>query len=258
MLSFANGVVVAAPWVAGCDGVWSGTRRLAFPDAPQPVYTGLSGTGGFLDLPQVPATGGFMRMVFGDRAFFGYIKEGDGPVFWFDSFPLDEEIALARPDPKALGELTRSLHATDPAPVRDIAAAVSDVPRSYPVFNMQHLPHWHDDRVVLLGDAAHAVSPHAGQGASMAIEDAVVLATCLSARTTPAQAFAEYERLRRDRVEYIVKMSRRNGSQKRASGRLALFFRDLILPWVISLGVRVGRKVQRYRADLVEIERAVV
>jgi 2-polyprenyl-6-methoxyphenol hydroxylase-like FAD-dependent oxidoreductase len=257
VLSFANGIVVAAPWVAGCDGVWSRVRRLTFPNAPQPVYTGLSGTGGFLDLPNVPDTGGFMRMVFGDKAFFGYIKEGDGPVFWFDSFPLDEEAALGTPDPQALGALTRRLHAADPTPVRDIASAVNDVPRSYPVFDMQHLPHWHDDRVVLLGDAAHAVSPHAGQGASMAIEDAVVLATCLSGRASPAQAFADYQRLRRKRVEHIVRMSRRNGSQKRATGRLALFFRDLILPWVIPLGVRAGRKVQRYRADLVEPERPV-
>nr|WP_244420824.1 FAD-dependent monooxygenase [Mesorhizobium japonicum] len=40
---------------------------------------------------------------------------------------------------------------------------------------MLHLPQWHTDRVVVLGDAAHAVAPHSGQGASMAIEDAVVL-----------------------------------------------------------------------------------
>jgi 2-polyprenyl-6-methoxyphenol hydroxylase-like FAD-dependent oxidoreductase len=257
-LSFANGISVPAPWVAGCDGVWSRVRRLAFPDAPQPVYTGLSGTGGFIDLPEVPATGGFMRMVFGEKAFFGYIKEGDGPVFWFDSFPLDEDAALARPDPAALAVLTRTLHANDPAPVRDIAAAVTEVPRAFPVFDMEHLPRWHDDRVVLLGDAAHAVSPHAGQGASMAIEDAVVLAACMSARPTPADAFAAHQELRRERVEYIVRMSRRNGSQKRATGRLALFFRDLILPWVIPLGVRAGRKVHRYRADVEPLVRPVV
>jgi 2-polyprenyl-6-methoxyphenol hydroxylase-like FAD-dependent oxidoreductase len=257
VLSFANGMVVPAPWVAGCDGVWSRTRRIAFPDAPQPVYTGLSGTGGFIDLPDVPDTGGFMRMVFGDKAFFGYIKQGDWPVFWFDSFPLDEEAALARPDPQALAALTRTLHADDPAPVRDVAAAVTEVPRSFPVFDMKHLPTWHDDRVVLLGDAAHAVSPHAGQGASMAIEDAVVLARCIDRHPTPAEAFATYQGLRRERVEHIVKVSRRNGSQKRATGRLALFFRDLILPWVIPIGVRALHKVQGYRADLVDLDRPV-
>ena len=150
----------------------------------EPVYTGLTGTGGFVDMPSVPATDGFMRMVFGETAFFGYIKEGAGPVFWFDSFPLDEEAALAKPDARELAALARSLHAGDPEPIRRITAAVDAIPRTYPVFDMQHLPRWHDDRVVLLGDAAHAVSPHAGQGASMAIEDAVVLAACLPAHAS--------------------------------------------------------------------------
>ena len=128
-----------------------------------------------------------MRMVFGDKAFFGYIKEGDGPVFWFDSFPLDEDDCACQAGSAALGALTRTLHANDPVPVRaHHCGAVNDVPRSYPVFDMQHLPRWHDDCVVLLGDAAHAVSPHAGQGASMAIEDAVVLAACAGPRTPPA------------------------------------------------------------------------
>ncbi|BCH27917.1 FAD-dependent oxidoreductase [Mesorhizobium sp. L-8-3] len=249
-LNFTNGATTAAEWIAGCDGVWSRTRRLAFPGAPDPVYTGLTGTGGFLDLPSVAPTDGFMRMVFGEHAFFGYIKEGDGPVFWFDSFALDEETAVARPDPTMLAALARELHATDPAPVCDIAAGISQLPRAYPVFDMAHLPCWYDDRVVLLGDAAHAVSPHAGQGASMAIEDAVVLAACLGAHPAPAEAFAAYQGLRRDRVERIVRMSRRRGSQKRVQGRLALFLRDLILPLVIPVMARRQRDVTLYRADL--------
>ena len=232
-LHFADGDSCEAEWVACCDGVWSRTRRLAFPGSPDPVYTGLSGTGGFVDVPSIPATDGFMRMVFGATAFFGYIKEGAGPVFWFNSFPLDEEEALAKPDPRQLAALARSLHVGDPEPIRRITAAVDSIPRTYPVFDMQHLPRWNDDRIVLLGDAAHAVSPHAGQGASMAIEDAVVLAACLPVRKSCGEAFAVYQRLRQRRVERIVRVSRRIGSQKRASSPLALFLRDLILPWVI-------------------------
>ena len=257
-LRFANGATFSAAWVAGCDGVWSRTRRLAFPDGPQPVYTGLTGTGGFVDLPSVPATDGFMRMVFGEKAFFGYIKEGDGPVFWFDSFPLDEEAAIARPYPAELAALTRRLHAEDPEPVRCIAASVMEVPRAYPVFDMEQLPRWHDDTVALLGDAAHAVSPHAGQGASMAIEDAIVLAACLAANPSCGEAFAAYQHLRKERVEHIVRISRRTGAQKQASSRFALFLRDLILPLVIPIAARTTRAVTRYRADLNPLCRPVV
>ena len=59
--------------------------------------------------------------------------------------------------------------------------------------------------MVLVGDAVHAASPASGQGASMAFEDAVTLARCLRDRPTPADAFAAYERLRRARVEAVVR-----------------------------------------------------
>jgi 2-polyprenyl-6-methoxyphenol hydroxylase-like FAD-dependent oxidoreductase len=215
-LQFANGETRVADWVAGCDGVWSRMRRLAFPGAPDPVYTGLTGTGGFVEVPSIADTDGFMRMVFGDTAFFGYIKEGSGPVFWFDSFALDEDAALAKPDAHRLAALARSLHARDPEPIRRITASVDAIARTYPVFDMQHLPRWHDDRVVLLGDAAHAVSPHAGQGASMAIEDAVVLAACLPARASCGMAFAAFQRLR----QQSASSGSADGSARR-SGRRA-------------------------------------
>ena len=151
------------------------------------------------------------------KAFFGYIKEGAGPVFWFDSFPLDEDAALAKPD------RWRTRHAGPQAACQRSGTGPRDHRRprdacraAYPVFDMQHLPRWHDGPVVLLGDAAHAVSPHAGQGAAMAIEDAVVLAACVSARASPEQAFAAFQALRQERVERIVRVSRRIGSQKRA------------------------------------------
>jgi 2-polyprenyl-6-methoxyphenol hydroxylase-like FAD-dependent oxidoreductase len=101
-----------------------------------------------------------------------------------------------------------------------------------------------------LGDAAHAVGPHAGQGASMAIEDALVLAACLEAEPDNAAAFQRYETLRRARVSNVVKLTQRNSSQKRSNGRLGLFMRDLVLPFLIPLGMRMGRKLFRFRVDM--------
>ncbi|WP_421915135.1 FAD-dependent oxidoreductase [Mesorhizobium sp.] len=254
-LGFSNGAMVDAAWLAGCDGVWSRVRRLCFPASPDPVYTGLTGVGGVADLPFVAPTDGLMHMVFGTKAFFGYIKTDDGPVFWFDSFPLDEDAAMARPDPVHLAATVRRLHADDPKFVRQIVETIAHVPRGYPVFDMRHLPQWHDGRTVLLGDAAHAVSPHAGQGASMAIEDAVVLAACRAATPQPGQAFAAFQALRQQRVEHIVRISRRIGSRKQASGPIALFIRDLVLPLFIRLGSRTTRAITRYRADLTPLGR---
>ncbi|TSE03574.1 FAD-dependent monooxygenase [Mesorhizobium intechi] len=254
-LAFGNGVTVDAVWLAGCDGVWSRVRRVCLPASPDPVYTGLTGVGGVAEVPFVEPTDGLMHMVFGKKAFFGYMKQDDGPVLWFSSFPLDEDAALARPNPLRLAATVRQLHAGGPRTIRQIVETVTQIPRAYPVFDMLHLPKWHAARVVLLGDAAHAVAPHSGQGASMAIEDAVVLAACLDATPLPGQAFAAFQALRQDRVEHIVKVSRRIGSQKQAKGPVALFLRDLMLPFFVRLGARTNRAMTRYRADLTPLEK---
>jgi flavin-dependent dehydrogenase len=60
---------------------------------------------------------------------------------------------------------------------------------------------WHRGPVVLIGDAVHAVSPSAGQGASLAMEDALVVAKCLRDIPDTGRAFAACERLRRERAE---------------------------------------------------------
>lgn len=66
---------------------------------------------------------------------------------------------------------------------------------------------WHRGRTLLIGDAAHAASPATGQGASMALEDAVVLAKALRDLPDAASAFAAYERHRRPRVEHNITVS---------------------------------------------------
>jgi 2-polyprenyl-6-methoxyphenol hydroxylase-like FAD-dependent oxidoreductase len=72
-------------------------------------------------------------------------------------------------------------------------------------FDLAHLPAWRSDAMLVIGDAAHATSPMTTQGASLAIEDAVVLARCLRDIPRQADALATYERLRRSRVEGIVR-----------------------------------------------------
>lgn len=66
---------------------------------------------------------------------------------------------------------------------------------------------WHKGRIVLLGDAVHATTPHLGQGAGMAIEDAIVLAEELAAGGGPEEGFAAYRERRFARCHYIVEAS---------------------------------------------------
>ncbi len=230
------------------DGIKSRSRAQLFPGLPKPTYTGLIGTGGFVDVPAIADTRGVMHMTFGHRAFFGYIKRDNGPVYWFNSYPND------RPDaPVAFGqpyvELLRDLHAKDPEPVREILAAVKAIDQDYPIFDMPRLERWHTDRSILLGDAAHAVSPHAGQGASMALEDAVVLHACMMSEPTLAKAFRRFEPLRRDRVEDVIRISRRVGGAKSPTNPIAIFLRDLVMPIFVPMTVREQKRIARFRVD---------
>jgi len=93
--------------------------------------------------------------------------------------------------------------------------------------------------MVLVGDAAHAVSPSSGQGASMAIEDAVVLGRCLATIPAIPAALTEYEHRRRERVEKVVAYGRRSGSTKTA-GPIGAVLRDAMTPLFMRLLYRKG------------------
>jgi 2-polyprenyl-6-methoxyphenol hydroxylase-like FAD-dependent oxidoreductase len=85
--------------------------------------------------------------------------------------------------------------------------------------------------VVAAGDAVHAVSPSAGQGASLALEDAAVLARCLRDEPGYPTAFATYQLERQPRVEKIVKYARIIDSQKRVTkSRIGMAIRDAMMP----------------------------
>lgn len=86
---------------------------------------------------------------------------------------------------------------------------------------------------MIVGDAAHATSPSSGQGASMAIEDAVVLARCLRDLPDVERAFAAYEQIRRQRVERVVAYGARTNNSK-AAGPIARVLRDLMLPIIFK------------------------
>jgi 2-polyprenyl-6-methoxyphenol hydroxylase-like FAD-dependent oxidoreductase len=95
-------------------------------------------------------------------------------------------------------------------------------------YDLPHVPTWHTARMIIIGDAAHAPSPSSGQGASMAMEDALVLAACLRDLSSIPEAFISYERLRRDRVERMVAQGARSSGSK-IPGPFGRLVRDLML-----------------------------
>lgn len=140
-------------------------------------------------------------------------------------------------------ELT-GLFAPDNSPALDLIQATDEIFAGWPTYDFPTMPRWHRDRMLIIGDAAHAASPASGQGASMAIEDGVVLAQCLRDRPDVPAALATYERLRRNRVERVVAQGRRNGDGK-APGPVGRIIRDLALRLILSR-VRPGKDPMRW------------
>ncbi|MEU3167439.1 FAD-dependent monooxygenase [Streptosporangium sp. NPDC006930] len=232
---FADGDTAEGDLLVGADGLRSRTRTVIDPGAPRARHVGLLNTGGFADGVEVPGEPGTNHFIFGRRAFFGYLLHPDGQVWWFANPPSPVE-----PTPEDLAALTperwratlTELFKDDTGPMLDIIGATDDIPAGWNTYDLPTVPKWFNERMVILGDAAHAASPSSGQGASMAIEDAVVLAKCLRDIPATPEAFAAFERLRRARVERIVAHGKRNGSGK-APGAVGAFLRDLTLPAIM-------------------------
>ena len=223
---FADGRVATGDILIGCDGVRSPTRAWIDPHAPAPAYSGLVGLGGFCRVDGLAPTPDTQHMVFGRRSFFGYLVRDDGTVYWFANVTAPEHAV----DADWIGRL-RDLHSDDPYPVPQILSAQTEPVRAYPIHDLVGVRRWSRGRVVAVGDAVHATSPSAGQGSSLALEDAVTLARCLRDHGDHREAFAEYQRLRQPRAERIVRYARAINAQKRVTkSRLGIAIRDAMMP----------------------------
>ncbi|MFE1176403.1 FAD-dependent oxidoreductase [Streptomyces sp. NPDC058773] len=220
---FADGSIATADLLIGADGLNSTVRRsLALGAAA--VYAGQSVFYGYTRSTPAAEDTGHITMVRGSTAAFGYAVSPDGETYWFarvagDAVPADE---LAHPTPSRWREQLVEMLGKDATPAANIVAASTD---DLMATNATEIPlgtAWRSGRTLIIGDAAHAASPATGQGASMALEDAVILAKSL--RDTPEldSALSLYEACRRPRVEHNItasgEISRGTRAPSRAGG----------------------------------------
>ncbi len=234
---FEDGSDATGEVLIGADGIHSAVRRFIDPKAPAPTYAGLVNLGGYVRGVQVDAEPGTYTMIFGKRAFFGYVFTPGGEAWWFANVPRGDEPARGEVEAitaQVWQQRLAELYAEDAGPAARLVQAsdTADITRASPVHSIPHLPVWHRGRMIVIGDAAHAPTPTSGQGASLSIEDAVVLAKCL--RDLPQKAFARFEALRRERVERIIKRAARINSNK-AAGPVTRALRDAILPVILKM-----------------------
>jgi 2-polyprenyl-6-methoxyphenol hydroxylase-like FAD-dependent oxidoreductase len=212
-LQFDNGASVTADVVVGADGIHSMLQQYVTPPST-PIASGSVAYRGLIDAASVGWPAGQMRnwlgpgkhfLVFPVRAntllnYVGFVASGE----------LTRESWSAPGDPEAL---RREFTSWDPT----VAAILEQVESCFwwGLYDREPLSTWTRGRLTLLGDAAHPMLPHVGQGANQAIEDAVALATILpgaDAASAPA-ALQLYEEVRRPHAAMVQGSSRANGAR---------------------------------------------
>jgi len=207
-LRFANGETARADLVVGADGVRSVVRRL-LTGQDGTIYSGTSAYRGLVpagDLPNLPdpeaiqfwaGPGAHLLhyAIGGDAGVVNFFAVVEGPAGW----PGGTSWTI----PCAPGDFLDAFRGWHPAVTEMIAA--SPLHQRWGLFVTQPLRSWHRGRAVLLGDAAHAMLPHHGQGANTTIEDAVTLAGLLADAAPSAlpDTLVRYEGLRRPRTRLI-------------------------------------------------------
>jgi FAD-dependent urate hydroxylase len=250
---FDDGSEAVGDLLIGCDGLHSAVRTIIDPDAPAPTYAGIVTIGGYTRGAPLDIEPGSYDMIFGKRAFFGYSVAPDNEVWWFaymsqPTQPARHELLAISTDQwqTRLGKL----YAGDTGPALDIIRATDAFVQPQLIHAIPHLPRWHNEKMVVIGDAAHAPSPTSGQGASLSIEDGVILAKCLRDLPDTSAAFTHFEKLRRDRVEEIIKGATRINAST-AVGPIGRVLRDAMLPTLLKLTTngKAHKKIYDYRID---------
>lgn len=208
-VQFTDGSTASYDIVIGADGVNSATRNRIFPEVPPPQFTGQ----------------GVWRHNFPRPADLDSLHAYAGPI-GMGLVPLSSELMylyMTSPEPgnpryaeHELAAAMRNKLSHAPAAIAALAAKIVDNKQVVyrPLAWLLVTGEWHKGRIVLLGDAVHATTPHLGQGAGMAIEDAIVLADELATASTHSQAFAAYRERRFPRCRYIVEHSKAIGDSQ--------------------------------------------
>ncbi|GAA1158027.1 2-polyprenyl-6-methoxyphenol hydroxylase-like FAD-dependent oxidoreductase [Kitasatospora gansuensis] len=219
---FADGSATEADLLVGADGLRSATRTLLDPAAPNPAYAGLYSVSGRSE--GVPGDPSCFNMTFGRNGAFVHLPTPDGSTWWSAQVATPEPPDLAAVPLADWPARLAGVYRHEELPLA-LLRATTEVHRPTLMHTLPAVPAWHGGRVVLVGDAAHPVG--AGQGASMALEDAVVLAQVLGR----GGSLAEYERLRRARIGRMLKAAAANRDAKTA-GPVGRRVNDLVMPLV--------------------------
>jgi 2-polyprenyl-6-methoxyphenol hydroxylase-like FAD-dependent oxidoreductase len=211
-VSFANGASLEADVLIAADGIHSELRQFVAPPS-RPVFHGSVAYRGVLPhrLIRDWPTDRWLMWLGKSKHFLTFPVRSGQLINYVGFVPADAEMKESWSAPGDPDLLRAEFEGWEPR----IGALLSQVQNTFrwALYDREPLPVWTKGRLTLLGDAAHPMLPHLGQGANQSIEDGMALATILAKadRTQVTPALLAYERLRRERVAAVQRGARENG-----------------------------------------------
>ena len=204
--TLTDGTECTADLLVGADGIHSSVRAMLFPDAPRPMLTGQGCWRAVLPRPP---------QIDGAHVFVGAVKAGIVPVsreemylFLLQHVPDNPRMPEDR-FPELLAAQLRNFGGVLGA-IRDGLGPASRI-NYRPLEKVLQPRPWHRGRAILVGDAAHATTPHLASGAGLAVEDALILAEFLASGIAVEQALTRFTARRYERCRMVVENSVRLG-----------------------------------------------
>jgi 2-polyprenyl-6-methoxyphenol hydroxylase-like FAD-dependent oxidoreductase len=225
-LTFQDGSISEADYVIACDGVHSLFRKKLLPKS-KPRYAGYTCWRAVID--NVPAAVDLNETseTWGAGSRFGIAPLNNNRLYWFACVNAPENDQKKRSyGIKELSKHFGEFH----SPIPEILQHTKDQQLIWnDIIDIKPLKRFAFERILLMGDAAHATTPNMGQGACMAIEDAAILANTISDSQSVEQAFADFERKRIHRTTTIVNESWQLGRVAQWENRLLISLRNTLL-----------------------------
>lgn len=276
--TFSDGTVETADFLLGCDGIHSAVRKIYVDPEISPEYSGMSSIFSLIQTAGLPpnaksleglnatlTTDGMFAVtpckIPSDKIFWFFSREvaiptsGDTRDGWEERGKKEVETVK-----ETLTDLIKGAEGEWGDLLRELIRQ-TEVLKFYPVFRLPLGGRWSRGRCLIIGDAAHAMQPHAGQGVSMALEDVAMLSKILkSGKHSLEDTFKVYEEKRRPRVEEMYKIAERNGNVRKKTGPWRLWMNELGISgvlWVYQLcnldKLGLGQKPIAYDVDDEEV-----